>query len=177
VAGAKMSKKENVEHINTKIASGFEKIEKKLAEAKNIAELFEFLCQGIETEFNVPFVWLTLTNVAAVAPVIEAVKSSEVLNQRLNVINPQIFNDFFSAGLKPVLVNKNLKQYYKLFPASRKYFAKSLALVPFKVNNIIAGSWNNGDASPERYAPDMESTLLQNLSKALSVRLKELITA
>ena len=57
-----MHNKEDVEGINTKIAAGFENIEKKLAEAKNIAELFEILFAGIEKEFQVPFVWLTLKN-------------------------------------------------------------------------------------------------------------------
>ena len=51
-----MNKKENIERINTKVASGIEKIEKKLAEAKNIAQLFEILFTGIEAEFQVPFV-------------------------------------------------------------------------------------------------------------------------
>ena len=73
-----MNKKENIERINTKIASGFEKIEMKLAEAKNIAELFEILFTGIEEEFQVPFVWLTVAKTKKNLPVIEAAKSSDI---------------------------------------------------------------------------------------------------
>ena len=152
-----------------------ENIEKKLAEAKNIAELFEILFAGIEKEFQVPFVWLTLKNTLTAAPVIEAIKSSDILKDRLNVIKPELFNEILPSGLKPVLVNKNLNQYYKLLPANRKYFVKSLALVPFKMNNEIVGSWNNGDARLNRYTPDMETNLLQKLAQSVSVRLNELV--
>ncbi len=171
----KMNKKENIEDINMKIATGFENIENKLAEAKNIAELFEILFTGIEKEFQVPFVWLTLTNTVTAIPVIEAIKSSDILKDRLNVIKPDLFNEIIPSGLKPVLANKNLNQYYKLLPANRKYFVKSLALVPFKMNNEIVGSWNNGDARLNRFTPDMQSNLLQKLAQSVSVRLNELV--
>jgi len=170
-----MNNKEDVEGINTKIATGFENIEKKLAEAKNIAELFEIFFAGIEKEFQVPFVWLTLKNIPTAAPVIEAIKSSDILKDRLNVIKPELFDEIIPSGLKPVLVNKNLNQYYKLLPANRKYFVKSLALVPFKMNNEIVGSWNNGDARLNRYTPDMQTNLLQKLAQSVSVRLNELV--
>jgi uncharacterized protein YigA (DUF484 family) len=170
-----MDKKENVEGINTKIANGFENIEKKLTEAKNVAGLFEILFAAVEKEFEVPFVWLTLTNTAGAAPVIEAIKSSDILKDRLRVMKPELFYEIFSSGLKPILVNKNLNQYYKLLPANRKYFVKSLALVPFKMNNEIVGSWNNGDARLNRYTPDMQTNLLQKLAQAVSIRLNELV--
>jgi uncharacterized protein YigA (DUF484 family) len=170
-----MNKKENIDRINTKIASGFEKIEKKLAEAKNIAELFEILFTGIEDEFQVPFVWLTVADTKKNLRFIEAAKSSGLLKDRLNVVKPDFFREIFSSGLKPVLVNKNLTNYYRLFPEHRKYFVKSLALVPFKINGELTGSWNNGDAVQSRYTPEMETNLLQKLSRSLSDRLDELI--
>lgn len=170
-----MNKKENIERINIKIASGFEKIEKKLAEAKDVAELFEFLFTGIEEEFQVPFVWLTIANTKKNLPIIEAAQSSGFLKDRLNVVKPDFFKEIFSSGLKPVLINKNLTNYYRLFPEHRKYFVKSLALVPFKIKGELTASWNNGDAVQSRYTPDMETNLLQKLSRSLSARLDELI--
>ena len=170
-----MNKKENIERINTKVASGIEKIEKKLAEAKNIAQLFEILFTGIEAEFQVPFVWLTVADTNKAVPVIEAAQSSGVLRDRLNVVKLSFFHEIFSSGLKPVLVNKNLTNYYRLFPEHRKYFVKSLALVPFKINGELIGSWNNGDAAQNRYTPDMETNLLQKLARLISARLDELI--
>jgi uncharacterized protein YigA (DUF484 family) len=170
-----MDKKDNIEHINARIATGFEKVEKKLAEAKNIAELFEYLFMEIEDEFQVPFVWLTVANTKKNLSFIEAAKSSEFLKDRLNIVKPSFFKEIFSSGLKPVLVNKNLTNYYRLFPEHRKYFVKSLALVPFKINGELSASWNNGDAVQSRFIPDMETSLLQKLSRSLSDHLDKLI--
>jgi uncharacterized protein YigA (DUF484 family) len=172
-----MNKTEDIEHINTKIAASFGKIETSLSEAEDIAGLFEILFAQIEEKFEVPFVWLTLVDTVNTVPVIAAIKSSDILQDRLKVITPELFREILPAGLKPVLVNKDLQPYYKLLPANRKYFVKSLALVPFKVNDEIAGSWNNGDAYHDRYTPDMETNLLQNLAQSVSARLTELVSA
>lgn len=170
-----MNKKENIERINTKIASGFEKIEMKLADAKDAAELFEILFTGVEEEFGVPFVWLTVADTKKNLRFIEAAKSSDFLKDRLNIVKPDFFKEIFSAGLKPVLVDKNLTSYYRLFPEHRKYFVKSMALVPFKINGELSASWNNGDAVQSRYTPDMETNLLQKIARLISSRLDELI--
>jgi len=146
-----------------------------LAETRNVAELFEVLLTGIEYGFQVPFVWLTFANTKKNLPVIEAVQSSGFLKDRLNIVKPDFFREIFSSGSKPVLVNDNLTHYYRLFPEHRKYFVKSLALVPFKINGEYTASWNNGDAIQSRYTPDMETNLLQKLSRSLSARLDELI--
>ncbi len=50
-------------------------------------------------------------------------------------------------------------------------------MVPFKLNDEIAGSWNNGDAYHNRYTPDMETSLLQKLAQSVSARLGELVSA
>jgi uncharacterized protein YigA (DUF484 family) len=172
-----MNNTKDIERINTKIAASFGKIETSLTVAKDIAGLFEILFTGIEEEFDVPFVWLTLMDTANNKPIIAAIKCSDVLQDRLKVITPELFHEILPAGLKPVLVNKDLQPYYKLLPANRKYFVKSMALVPFKVNDEIAGSWNNGDARHDRYTPDMETKLLQNLAHSVSMRLVELVSA
>ena len=172
-----MNKMENIERINIKIADSFERIESSLSEAKDIAGLFEIIFTGIEKEFEVPYVWLTLIDTTMTAPVIEAIKSSDILTDRLKVIKPELFNEILPTGLKPVLVNKDLQPYYKLLPSTRKYFVKSLALVPFKIKEEIVGSWNNGDAYRDHYTPEMGTDLLQNLAQALSERLTELIAA
>ena len=172
-----MNKTEDIERINTKIAASFGKIKTGLSEARNIAGLFEILFTGIEKEFKVPYVWLTLMDTINNQPIIAAIKSSDILQDRLKVITPELFREILPAGLKPVLANKDLQPYYKLLPSNRKYFVKSLALVPFKVNDEIIGSWNNGDAYQNRYTPDMETNLLQNLAQSVSVRLTELVSA
>ncbi|OGP67757.1 MAG: hypothetical protein A2W27_06265 [Deltaproteobacteria bacterium RBG_16_44_11] len=172
-----MNKEEEIKRGNEEIAERFNRIEVKLPASRDIAGFFETLFTGIENEFKVPFVWLTLMNTKKGAPIIAAIKSSNILKNRLSVITPELFSQILPPGIKPVLVNKDLQPYYKLLPSRNKYFVKSLALVPFKVNDEIVGSWNNGDAAADRYEPDMETDLLQKFAESVSRRLTELIDA
>jgi uncharacterized protein YigA (DUF484 family) len=172
-----MDKKEDIKRINEELAARFSKIEAKLPESQTIAGLFETLFVGIEKEFTVPFVWLTLMENEKAAPVITAIKSSDILRTRLCVISPELFNQLLPSGMKPVLVNKDLQPFYKLLPSSSKYFVKSLAIVPFSIDDHIIGSWNNGDAVGDRYTPDMETGLLLKLAESVSRSLTVLVNA
>lgn len=172
-----MDKKEDIKRINEELAASFSKIEAKLQEDQTIAGLFETLFAGIEKEFTVPFVWLTLMDNEKAAPVIAAIKSSDILRTRLCVISPELFGQLLPSGRKPVLVNKDLQPFYKLLPSSSKYFVKSLAIVPFSIGDHIIGSWNNGDAVGDRYTPDMETGLLAKLAVSVSRSLTVLVEA
>jgi uncharacterized protein YigA (DUF484 family) len=172
-----MDKREDIQRINEQLAARFSRIEARLPEDQTIAGLFETLFAGIEKEFTVPFVWMTLMDSEKAAPVIAAVKSSDILRTRLCVITPELFSQIISSGLKPVLVNKDLQPFYKLLPPSSKYFVKSLAIVPFCIGDQIIGSWNNGDAVGDRYTPNMETGLLSNLAVSVSRCLTKLVEA
>ena len=99
-----------------------------------------------------------------------------MLKNRLKVISPDLFEHILPGGLQPVLANKELQLYYKLLPPANKFFVKSLAVIPFTINDEIAGSWNNGDVSSDRYLPDMDTRLLQKLGQKVSARLTELVS-
>jgi uncharacterized protein YigA (DUF484 family) len=160
-----MDKREDIQRINEQLAARFSRIEARLPEDQTIAGLFETLFAGIEKEFTVPFVWMTLMDSEKAAPVIAA------------VITPALFSQIISSGLKPVLVNKDLQPFYKLLPPSSKYFVKSLAIVPFCIGDQIIGSWNNGDAVGDRYTPNMETDLLSKLAVSVSRCLTKLVEA
>ena len=170
-----MSKVEDIKRINDELAARFNKIAAKMQEDQTIAGLFETLFAGIEKEFTVPFVWMTLMDNEKAAPVIAAIKSSDVLRTRLCVIPPELFFQIIPSGLKPILVNKDLQPFYKLLPPSSKYFVKSLAIVPFSIGDQIIGSWNNGDAVGDRYTPDMETDFIAKLAVSVSRSLTMLV--
>lgn len=172
-----MDKTDEIRRQNLEISAKFSKIGMQLPKVKNIAKLFEMLFEEIEKEFNIPFVWITLTDADNAAPIISAIKSSAMLKNRLNVIPADLFNRILPDGLKPVLANSELQPYYKLLPPSNKYFIKSLAIVPFQARKEIVGSWNNGDVVSDRYRPEMETSLLEKLAEAVSRRLTELVSA
>lgn len=168
---------EDIKRINEGLAVRFNKVAEKMQENRTIAGLFETLFEGIEKEFTVPFVWMTLTDSEKAAPVIAAVKSSDVLRTRLCVISEELFFRIIPSGLKPVLVNRDLQPFYKLLPPSSKYFVKSLAIVPFSIGDQIIGSWNNGDAIGDRYTPDMGTDFISKLAQEVSRSLTTLVDA
>ena len=57
----------------------------------------------------------------------------------------------------------------------RKYFIKSVAVVPFTIGGRLAGTWNNGDADANRYEPDMKTDYIENLAKQISRRLDVIV--
>ena len=172
-----MNTEENIKRLNEEIAGRFGRIEASLKAARSIPELFESLFILVEKEFSLPFVWLTLIDQESTASLLKAVSSSKIIQRRLRVMPPEMFSLVLPDVSKPVLVNRDLQPYYKLMPASRKYFVKSMAVVPFTFQNQTAGSWNNGDSTPERFAPDMETSLLSSLAGTLSQRLTALTDA
>ena len=169
-----MKQEDELKQVNEDIARRFAAIENKLSGASDIAGMLEIIFDEVENEFQIPFVWLTLIDESENAAIIEAVKSSDKLKTRLNLISRAVFEKLLKEDVKPVLINNNLKPYYKLFPQSKKYFAKSMAIVPLRIKNEIIGSWNNGDVSPERYSPDMDTDILEEFAKRISKRLTQI---
>ncbi|MEE9934094.1 MAG: GAF domain-containing protein [Deltaproteobacteria bacterium] len=169
-----MSRPQDREQTNDRIARGFENIARHVAEAESIAGLFEALIGGIEEEFSVPFVWLSLVDDERTAPLQEALKSSEMLKHRFSVVPQDLLEGLLPEGLRPVLANQNLQPFYRLFPSSRKYFVRSIAVAPFALDGRLIGAWNNGDADPRRYEADMKTDLLAGLAAHVSGRLDRL---
>lgn len=172
-----MDKTDEIRRINLELSMKFGKIEVHLKHAKNIAGLFETLITGVEKEFGIPFVWLTLIDKENTVPVIAAIKSSRLLEERISVVSQSLFEQIISDGRAPVLANKDLQLYYKLLPPTNKYFVRSMAVIPFKVQNEVVGSWNNGDVANDRFTPEMDTGLLQRLGQNISQRLTELVVS
>ena len=172
-----MGKREDVQRINEEIAARFSKIEADISAAGSIAGLFEVLVDRIEREFSVPFVWLTLIDRPTAVPLIEAVNASEILKGRLCVVSSELCDKMLPKGLQPILANKDLQSFYKLMPSQRKYFVRSLAIVPFALGGQIIGTWNNGDADADRYTAQMDTALLSSLARRISAQLMQLAAA
>ncbi|MBP7342760.1 MAG: GAF domain-containing protein [Smithellaceae bacterium] len=170
-----MSNPQDFKRINELIARRFGNIEQRVAAAETIAGLFEALLDGIEAEFSVPFVWLSLIDDERTAPLREALVSSEALKHRFSVVPRDLLEGLLSDGLRPVLANQNLQLFYRLFPPSRKYFVRSIAVAPFALDGRLIGAWNNGDADVHRYEADMNTDLLAHLAAQVSSGLDRLV--
>jgi uncharacterized protein YigA (DUF484 family) len=140
-------------------------------------ELFEKLLLRLHEEFAVPFVWLSVVNRPDVSTLVQALKASGILADRLNLIDEAPFLELASQGEKPVLANKELNPFYRLFPKNKKFFIKSIAVAPIALAGQIIGSINYGDAEHRRYEPGMDTSLLQHLTGEVSTCLTRLLKA
>jgi len=103
-----------------------------------------------------------------------SVEVSPLLRERLNIIDRPSFELLTGGRRVPLLVNRDLRPFYRLFP-QHKYLLRSLALAPFDLGKDVVGSLNHGDPSPKRYAPELDTLLLESLMSVISRRLTELL--
>jgi len=171
--------KNNVEILekNEEIARKFRKIEENIPSFLNEKDLFEKLIIQIQEEFKIPFVWISIIDERDLSSLLQALKSSQLLKERLNIVERSAFLNLIANSTKPTLANNQLKSFYKLQPLKKKYFIKSLAVAPITLNNEIIGSINHGDPSNLRYQPGMDTSLLEKLVSSISVQLSNIMTA
>jgi uncharacterized protein YigA (DUF484 family) len=160
---------------NEEIAKKINKIEKHLPSFLNAKDLFHKLLLQIQEEFNIPFVWISVTTETDFARLIQALRASPIVKERLNVIDRTIFLSLIAENTKPILINNDLKPFYKLLPRRRKFFVKSLAIAPIAINGEIIGSLNLGDHSSLRYQPGMDTELLGELVSNISTCLSNFL--
>jgi uncharacterized protein YigA (DUF484 family) len=161
---------------NEEIAKKINKIEKHLPSFLNAKDLFEKLLIQIQEEFSIPFVWISAVAETGFASLIQLLRSSHIIKERLNIIDRATFLNIIGESTKPVLVNNDLKPFYKLLPRKKKFFIKSIAIAPIIVNGEIIGSINLGDFSNLRYQPGMDTGLLEKLVSNVSLCLSNFIT-
>jgi len=166
---------DDIKKMNEEIEQRFIAIETALAAFGDVKELFEKVLIRLEEEFGIPFVWLSMVNRQNLPGAIHDLTTSKILKYRLNIIDEAAFRNLIANNTRPMLVNEDLKLFYRLLPLKKKYFIRSLAVVPITLHNEIIGSLNLGDSSRNRYQPDMDTTLLQRLALKISSRLSEII--
>lgn len=160
---------------NKEIAEKFARIEAELPLFSVPRELFEKLLLRLHEEFDIPFVWLSVVKRLETAELLRAVGGSVILTDRLNLIDKMPFLELVDKGKTPILANKELHSFYRLFPKNKKFFIKSIAVAPIMLDGEIIGSVNYGDADAARYEPDMDTGLLEHLSETISSCLSKLL--
>ena len=165
----------DIPKINEGITRKFRKIEARLALRRSAVELFEALLADIQTEFGIPFVWLSLIRIPEITVLQKNLEASPLLQDRLNLIEKAPFLAVVPDGAPPLLVSGDLRPFFRLLPPNRKYFIRSLVVSPLTLHGRLIGSLNQGDSSPERYTPGMDTTLLIHLARSVSDRLSHLL--
>jgi len=159
---------------NAAIARKFFEIETNILSISNYKDFFEQLFTQIEEKFAIPHVWISIINGSKVSNLIEALESSDLLKKRINLIGRKTFMGLINNDKSPILINRDLKPYYKLLPKKRKYFVKSLAVAPLEFEGTVIGSLNLGDYSSSRFQPSMDIFFLNQLSVKISICLSNI---
>ncbi|MEA1936047.1 MAG: sensor domain-containing diguanylate cyclase [Thermodesulfobacteriota bacterium] len=161
--------------INQDIARSFFEIESSILSILNFKDLFERLLTEIKEKLEIPYVWISIIEKSEVFNLTEKLTSSETLRERLNFIDRNTFTNLTENKSKPVLINNDLKSFYKLMPQKHKYLIRSLSIAPLTVDGEIIGSLNQADHSEQRFQPDMDTSLLEQLAVKISICLSNVI--
>ena len=100
---------------NDEISKKFHQVETSILSVLDFKDLFEVLLSEISDKFKIPFVWLTIIDKSEVSKLIQFLKSSNLVKERLNIIPKISLLSLINNENKPLLINKNLKPYFKLF--------------------------------------------------------------
>jgi len=153
---------------NEEIARKFLEVESALNSADTPSALLETLLRQLVREFNIPYAWFTFVQRAEGEDLLPRLAMTESLKEQVGILDEASFDEILPQAGIPVLANENLRPFYKLFPQTRKFFLKSIAVVPLILRGALIGSLNLGDSSPERYYAGMDTSLLQQLAGKVS---------
>lgn len=154
---------------NEEITKKFHEIETRILTILNFNDLFEVLLSQIREKFKVPYAWISMIDKSEVSSLIQSLGASETLRLRLNIIDRDTFITRVGAGTRPLLVNEDLKPYYRFFPEDHKYFIKSIAVAPIFLDGEVIGSLNQADFSSKRFHPGMDTSRLEQLAIKVSL--------
>jgi diguanylate cyclase (GGDEF)-like protein len=157
--------------INEEIAQKFFEVEVRILSTLHFTDLFERLLTEIRDKFSIPYVWISLVDDSNVSHLIDEVAASEVVRERLNLVQQADFLSLVGNSGKPLLTNKDLSPFYRLLPEGKTYLIRSLAIAPIVLDDRIIGSLNCADGSDIRYGPGMDTTLLERLAVKVSIAL------
>jgi diguanylate cyclase (GGDEF)-like protein len=160
---------------NQEIARAFFEIEASVLSVLNFRDFLERLLNEIREKRQIPYVWISLTEEGELSGMIKKSVSREVLADRVNFIEKEVFVKLAGDETIPLLVNEGLEDYHELIPQHYRDAIKSLAVAPLTLDGDIIGSLNNGDESGFRYRPGMDTTLLKQLATIVSICLSNVM--
>ncbi|PIP36757.1 MAG: GGDEF domain-containing protein [Desulfobacterales bacterium CG23_combo_of_CG06-09_8_20_14_all_52_9] len=160
---------------NEETARKFFEIEKRILTILDFPSLVEVLLAEIRNQFKIPYSWISLIGKSDLAGFIEKLAASEKHKKHLNIVDKKTFEDLTGMRSEPVLVNGDLSRFIPLFPEGRRFPIRSIAIAPIALDGNIIGSMNQGDPSPDRFHPDIDGSLLEQLAVKVSLCLSNVI--
>lgn len=154
---------------NERIGKKFFEIETEILTILDFRSLFERLVTLIQDKFDVPHVWITLLEGTPLAKLINDVYGEDSYPEHLVMVKPQDCLCKREECLDPILANSQLDSYDFMFPAEAKNRVQSVAIAPLSLDGELVGCINQADVNPDRFQPDMDTTLLAQLAIKVSL--------
>lgn len=154
---------------NEELARKFHEVETSILSIFHFADLFEVLLAQISESFNIPFVWISLIEQSELSSLMKEVSRSQALRDQINRVERETLLELTQGRNTPVLVNDDLRPYFRLFPAERRFVIRSLALIPLFLGGELIGTLNCADATPDRYRPGLNPVFLERLAVKVSL--------
>lgn len=154
---------------NEETARKFFEIESELLSILDYKALCERLVSRIKEKMNVPYVWLTVIRDTLLYDMLKVLLSSPLLMDRIGIMDRAEFLDLFPDRPEPVLINRDVQRHAKLFPHNRPLPVRSMAVAPLTLDGELVGSLNQADPDPERFNPNLDTVLLDQLAVRVSL--------
>ena len=154
---------------NEQIDKKFHEIETRILSILNFKDFFEVLLTEIQSQFGVPWVWISLIDKSEVFELIQCVGDSDILRPRIRVVDRQLFMNIVGNRRQPLLINENIEPYLQLLPTDTHGPVGSMALAPIFLDGEMIGSFNQADFSEERFQPGIDTSRLEQLAVKVSL--------
>lgn len=151
---------------NELVAQKFHEVESRFLTILNFRDFFEVLVSEIIEKFSVQHVWISMADTAEISSFLDSIGSSEILRERINIVDESEFCKIAGKLAKPLLANRNLERFYVLNPPDD---IGSIAIAPLTLDGKLIGTLNQADPSEERFSPGKDTSLLERLAVKVSL--------
>ncbi|MGB4548151.1 MAG: sensor domain-containing diguanylate cyclase, partial [Syntrophales bacterium] len=160
---------------NEEIARKFFEIETSILSIRHFKDFLQRLLREIREKFDIPHVWIALIEGSEPLKLLETIEAPQTVRRNLRTIAKETLFRLTDSRRSPVLINDQLKDYEPILPEQGRKKIRSLAIVPLTLDREVIGSLNLADSSDQRYAPGMETTLLEQLAVKVSICLSNVM--
>ncbi len=155
---------------NEEIAEKFNEIEISILNILNFQDFLEKLLFEIGDKFSLPYIWICIIKESPIATQLKKnLDNSALLKTATAFVSRQQFVAVTKNRFAPLLANTALDRYAALVPKSVDWDIGSIAIAPITLDGDIVGSINQADPDQNRFAPDIDASLLERLAVKVSL--------
>jgi diguanylate cyclase (GGDEF)-like protein len=160
---------------NEEITKKIDNTEEAIYQTTTLEELLAIFVQQIKKNFDIPAIKVSLVEESKVAKKVIDLVSFEVLADYYSLITGDALKTLVKIDRIPILQDNNIKSFKELFSDKDFSEVKSLALVPFFSEDILAGVIGFGSYRKDYYNPQNDTRLLEKLGRRFSICLENVL--